>query len=137
MNKDRLTLIFFGFIISFSLFETLPKFFPSLLGLIENTDRIQEPDYHLEEPKKQLLKKPTFQNSKDWGSDIFYDRSEKYYSWFRLTGITQFQNTYKAIVNGEILNEMDRVRGFTVTEISKKKVVLKRNKYLVTLKMEE
>ena len=72
-----------------------------------------------------------------WGSDIFHDRTNVYNDWFELTGITRFEKNYKAIVNGEIISEMDRVRGFVVTNINSKKVILRRNDYIVTLKLEE
>ena len=72
-----------------------------------------------------------------WGDDIFYDRSNIYDSWFKLTGITQFQDGYKAIINGEIVHKMNRVRGFNVKEITKNRVVLERDQYSVTLKLEK
>tara|TARA_Y100001960_G_C14508701_1_gene745338 strand:+ start:168 stop:581 length:414 start_codon:yes stop_codon:yes gene_type:complete len=73
----------------------------------------------------------------DWGKDIFYDRSNIYDSWFNLTGITEFENGYKAIVNGNIVSEYNRVRGFTVKDVTKNKVTLERNQYRVTLKLEK
>jgi hypothetical protein len=72
-----------------------------------------------------------------WGEDIFYDRSNIYNSWFKLTGITQFQGGYKAIINGEIVHKMNRVRGFYVKEITENRVVLERDQYSVTLKLEK
>ena len=81
--------------------------------------------------------KPLSLGVADWGKDIFYDRSNIYNRWFKLTGITEFENGYKAIVNGEIVHEMNRVRGFTVTSITENQVVLQRNEYRVTLKMEK
>ena len=39
-----------------------------------------------------------------WGEDIFYDRSNIYNSWFKLTGITQFEDGFKAIINGQIVH---------------------------------
>ena len=71
----------------------------------------------------------------DWGNDIFYDRSDIYDSWFNLTGITEFSNGRKAIINGEILRLNERVRGFTVKKITENKVMLKRNQYHVTLNL--
>jgi len=73
----------------------------------------------------------------DWGDDIFYDRTNIYNSWFKLTGITQFEGGYKAIINGEITHELNRVRGFTVIEINKDQVALERDQYSVTLKLEK
>lgn len=72
-----------------------------------------------------------------WGDDIFYDRSNIYNSWFKLTGITQFEDGYKAIINGEIVHELNQVRGFKVKEITKNRVILERNQYSVTLKLEK
>ncbi len=73
----------------------------------------------------------------DWGDDIFYDRTNIYNSWFKLTGITQFEDGYKAIINGEITHELNRVRGFTIIEINKDHVALERDQYSVTLKLEK
>ena len=73
----------------------------------------------------------------DWGDDIFYDRTNIYNSWFKLTGITQFEDGYKAIINGEITHELNRVRGFTIIEINKDQVALERDQYSVTLKLEK
>ena len=73
----------------------------------------------------------------DWGDDIFYDRTNIYNSWFKLTGITQFEDGYKAIINEEITHELNRVRGFTVIEINKDQVALERDQYSVTLKLEK
>tara|TARA_B110000014_G_scaffold261870_1_gene254538 strand:+ start:1637 stop:2032 length:396 start_codon:yes stop_codon:yes gene_type:complete len=72
-----------------------------------------------------------------WGEDIFYDRSNIYDSWFTLTGITQFENIKKAIINGEIVQEGVRIKGFRVMQISEKTAVLKRDEYQVTLKLQE
>ena len=71
----------------------------------------------------------------NWGKDIFHDRSNVYNSWFQLTGITQFDNRYKAIVNGQIVHELSMVRGFTVKTITSNKVVLARDQYRVILKL--
>ena len=73
----------------------------------------------------------------EWSKDIFYDRSNVYDSWFTLTGITKFENGYKAIINGEIVNEMNRVRGFLVRKITQNRVQLEKNDYHVTLKLKE
>jgi len=73
----------------------------------------------------------------EWNKDIFYNRSNVYDSWFTLTGITKFENGYKAIINGEIVNEMNRVRGFLVKKITENRVQLERNDYHVTLKLKE
>ena len=72
-----------------------------------------------------------------WGRDIFYDRSYQYNSWFKLTGITQFDDGNKAIINGNIIKEQDKIKGFTISEIGKNYVILKKNKHIVTLKLKE
>ena len=71
----------------------------------------------------------------NWGKDIFHDRSNVYNSWFQLTGITRFDNGYKAIVNGQIVHELSMVRGFIVKTITSNKVVLARDQYRVILKL--
>ena len=72
-----------------------------------------------------------------WGRDIFYDRSYQYNSWFKLTGITQFEDRNKAIINGNIIKEQDKIKDFTISEIGKNYVILKKNKHIVTLKLKE
>ena len=72
---------------------------------------------------------------KDWGKDIFYDRSQIYNSWFKLTGISKMREGFKAFINGEILSEGDRIRGFTITRITSTRVTLKKNKNWLTLKL--
>ena len=72
-----------------------------------------------------------------WGRDIFYDRSYQYNSWFKLTGITQFEDGNKAIINGNIIKEQDKIKGFTISEIGTNYVILKKNKHIVTLKLKE
>lgn len=84
---------------------------------------------------RPLLKVPI--STSDWRKDIFYNRSNIYDNWFKLTGITKFENGYKAIINGEIVNETSRVRGFLVEEITQNQVKLERNDYQVNLNLEE
>ena len=72
-----------------------------------------------------------------WGKDIFYDRSNMYKNRFKLTGITLFEDGYKAIVNGDIILEGKKVQGFMVADINEDRVMLKRNKHRVTLKLEK
>tara|TARA_B100001250_G_C19807870_1_gene794252 strand:- start:461 stop:871 length:411 start_codon:yes stop_codon:yes gene_type:complete len=74
---------------------------------------------------------------KSWGKDIFYNRSYVYKSWFILTGITQFDDGNKALINGKIIHEKDKIKGFTVTQIANNYVQLKKNKHIVTLKIKE
>lgn len=80
---------------------------------------------------------PVLLKANSWGEDIFYDRSNIYNSWFKLTGITQFEGGFKAIINGQIVHEYDRVRGFRVIEIIENQVVLERDQYSVKLKLEK
>ena len=72
-----------------------------------------------------------------WGKDIFYDRSNMFKNRFKLTGITRFEDGYKAIVNGDIILEGKKVQGFMVADINEDRVMLKRNKHRVTLKLEK
>ena len=73
----------------------------------------------------------------NWGKDIFYDRSNMFKNRFKLTGITRFEDGYKAIVNGDIILEGKKVQGFMVADINEDRVMLKRNKHRVTLKLEK
>ncbi len=72
-----------------------------------------------------------------WGNDIFHDRSNIYNNKFKLTGITRFENGFKAIINDDIALKGERVQGFLVDDINENRVLLKRNKHRVTLKLEE
>ena len=80
---------------------------------------------------------PALLQANSWGEDIFYDRSNIYNSWFKLTGITQFEGGFKAIINGQIVHEYDRVRGFRVIKIIENQVILERDQYSVKLKLEK
>ena len=73
----------------------------------------------------------------NWGKDIFYDRSNMFKNRFKLTGITRFEDGYKAIINGDIILEGKQVKGFMVADINENRVMLKRNKHRVTLKLEK
>ena len=72
-----------------------------------------------------------------WGKDFFHNRSNIYDNSFNLTGITQFKNGYKAIINEQIISEGDLIENFKVTNITKNSVLLKWYKHSVTLKLEE
>ena len=72
-----------------------------------------------------------------WGKDFFHNRSNIYDNSFNLTGITQFKNGYKAIINEQIISEGDQIKNFKVTDITKNSVLLKWYKHSVTLKLEE
>ena len=75
--------------------------------------------------------------TENWGKDFFYNRSNAYESLFKLTGITRFENGFKAMINENILIEGDRIKGFTLKRIDANRVILKRGKYRVTLKLEK
>ena len=92
---------------------------------------------HSDIPKTKDKLFPIELSINKWGRDIFYDRSYQYNSWFKLTGITQFEDGNKAIINGNIIKEQDKIKGFTISEIGKNYVILKKNKHIVTLKLKE
>ncbi len=132
--REKMILIIMGLLILAVLLEALPTIYPEFDGRINNEIEPNAND------QTKVVGQPQFPISlsvNGWGKDIFHDRSNIYNSWFKLTGITEFENGYKAIVNGEIVHKMNRVRGFTVTSITETEVVLQRNEYRVTLKMEK
>ena len=88
-----------------------------------------------ETEKDIKIPKPLSLANIDWNNDIFYDRSESYRKWFKLTGISKMRDGYKAFINNEIMSEGDRIRGFLVKKITEKKVVLKKNNSSVTLRL--
>ena len=132
--REKMILIIMGLLIIAVFLEALPTIYPEFDGRINNEIEPNAND------QTKVVGQPQFPISlsvNGWGKDIFHDRSNIYNSWFKLTGITEFENGYKAIVNGEIVHKMNRVRGFTVTSITETEVVLQRNEYRVTLKMEK
>ena len=96
---------------------------------ITNIDQSTTPKADMRLPKTLSL------SNIDWNKDIFYDRSESYRKWFKLTGISKMRDGYKAFINNEIMSEGDRIRGFVVKKITEKKVVLKKNNSSVTLRL--
>ena len=88
-----------------------------------------------ETEKDIKIPKPLSLANIDWNKDIFYDRSESYRKWFKLTGISKMRDGYKAFINNEIMSEGDRIRGFVVKKITEKKVILKKNNSSVTLRL--
>ena len=88
-----------------------------------------------ETEKDVKIPKPLSLANIDWNKDIFYDRSESYRKWFKLTGISKMRDGYKAFINNEIMSEGDRIRGFIVKKITEKKVILKKNNSSVTLRL--
>jgi len=133
MRREKLILGVFLVIIIF-------VFFDALLGLKVFYKNFND-DMFLEQIEKTSTKKNIKEDIpvyvEEWTKDIFHNRSGVYNSWFKLTGITKFENGYKAIINGEILDEMSYIRGFSVEEITKNQVKLERNDYQVTLNLEE
>jgi hypothetical protein len=133
MRREKLILGVFLVIIIF-------VFFDALLGLKVFYKNFND-DMFLEQIEKTSTKKNIKEDIpvyvEEWTKDIFHNRSGVYNSWFKLTGITKFENGYKAIINGEILDEMSYIRGFSVEEITKNRVKLERNDYQVTLNLEE
>ena len=132
--REKMILIIMGLLILAVFLEALPTIYPEFDVRINNEIEPNAND------QTKVVGQPQFPISlsvNGWGKDIFHDRSNIYNSWFKLTGITEFENGYKAIVNGEIVHKMNRVRGFTVTSITETEVVLQRNEYRVTLKMEK
>ena len=132
--REKMILIIMGLLILAVFLEALPTIYPEFDGRINNEIEPNAND------QTKVVGQPQFPislSANGWGKDIFHDRSNIYNSWFKLTGITEFANGYKAIVNGEIVHKMNRVRGFTVTSITETEVVLQRNEYRVTLKMEK
>ena len=132
----REKIIFFSFLLFFVfvLKDAISVVFPSLkeITLSQNLEAIKTSEEGNSEIERLV---PPALDISDWGNDIFYDRSDIYDSWFSLTGITEFSNGRKAIINGEILRLNERVRGFTVKKITDNKVMLKRNQYHVTLNL--
>ena len=115
-----------------TIFILSPKF------KIKNSESIQSSDLKSDIGNKTIKKTyPPSLNSSGWINDIFYDRSNIYDDWFSLTGIMQFEDGKKAIINDEILRAGDRVKGFTVKKILDSQVVLTRNKYQVNLNLEK
>ena len=132
----REKIIFFSFLLFFVfvLKDAISVVVPSLkkITLSQNLEAIKTNEEGNSEIERSV---PPALDISDWGNDIFYDRSDIYDSWFSLTGITEFSNGRKAIINGEILRLNERVRGFTVKKITENKVMLKRNQYHVTLNL--
>tara|TARA_Y100000589_G_C27015547_1_gene572642 strand:- start:250 stop:663 length:414 start_codon:yes stop_codon:yes gene_type:complete len=135
--KEKIIVISFFLILSFVILDVFTLLFLHPKIFESSNDIILEPSDSLSDVNNKETYRRIPLSISGWGSDIFHDRTNVYNDWFELTGITRFEKNYKAIVNGEIISEMDRVRGFIVTKINSKKVILRRNDYIVTLKLEE
>ena len=131
---------------------TLGYFLASIffLGLI-NIERISEmlsillvdkseqfkPSEKLESLNFEQVNTLTMLPVDEWGKDIFYDRHNKYSNYFKLMGITYFQDCCKAIINNKIVMVGDHIDGFKVIDINELHALLKRGKYTITLKLEK
>ena len=137
MKREKITLGFFIVV----LLALLLEFF---LGLITGINRKSHPvvaqNSSLTE-KFSILdtssSEPIKLSVNSWGRDFFYNRSNIYDNSFNLTGITQFNHGYKAIINEQIISEGDKIENFRVKNITKNSVLLKWYKHSVTLKLEE
>ena len=135
--REKIILSLVALVIGAVFIEFLPIMFPSINARFYKAG---SQEYSILENQKHLESSdsnPVPLSVGGWGKDIFHDRSNVYNSWFKLTGITRFENGYKAIINGEIVHERTRVRGFKVTKITYNQVVLQRNEYRVTLKLQQ
>ena len=136
MIREKTILAMVFIIFSLVAIETIFIFSPKFK--IKNSEPIQSSDLVSDIGNKKIKKTPPPSlNSSGWINDIFYDRSNIYDDWFSLTGIMQFEDGKKAIINDEILRTGDRVKGFTVKKILDNQVVLTRNKYQVNLNLEK
>ena len=137
MKREKVTLGFF--IVVF-----LALFLEFFLGLIIGTNTKSQPvvpqNLSLTEKFSSLdtsSSEPIKLSVNSWGRDFFHNRSNIYDNSFNLTGITQFNHGYKAIINEQIVNEGEKIENFRVTDITKNSVLLKWYKHSVTLKLEE
>ena len=137
MKREKITLGFFIVVL-------LALFLELFLGLITGTNSKPQPmvtqDSSTTE-KFSILDPSTSEPIKlsvnSWGRDFFHNRSNIYDNSFNLTGINQFNNGYKAIINEQIISEGNQIENFKVTNITKNSVLLKWYKHSVTLKLEE
>jgi len=137
MIREKITLSFF-IVVLLALFleffldlitRTNSKSQPVVAQNASLTEKISILDNSSSEPIKLSV------NS--WGRDFFHNRSNIYDNSFNLTGITQFNHGYKAIINEQIVSEGEEIENFRVTDITKNSVLLKWYKHSVTLKLEE
>ena len=95
--REKMILIIMGLLILAVFLEALPTIYPEFDGRINNEI---EPNANDQTKVVGQPQSPISLSVNGWGKDIFHDRSNIYNSWFKLTGITEFENGYKAIVNG-------------------------------------
>ena len=134
MIREKLIFGFFVLTICLVFRDTMSFMLPSFKKQPQSQNTLDEyrEEVELSEGGQSVL---SFLSTSAWGNDIFYDRTDIYDNWFTLTGITEFSDGRKAIINNEILRLNERVRGFTVKQITENNVVLKRNEYYVTLNL--
>ena len=135
IKREKIILYVVGFIILIISYDLI-----SIIFFDYSTYSIQKKEKQSISDKSEIIAKETGPISlsiESWGKDIFYNRSYKYKSWFNLTGITRFEDVNKAIINGNILHEKDKIKGFTIKRIANNYVILKKNKHTVTLKIKE
>tara|TARA_X000001036_G_scaffold145221_2_gene138080 strand:+ start:3073 stop:3483 length:411 start_codon:yes stop_codon:yes gene_type:complete len=132
--REKLIFGFFVLTICLVFRDTMSFMLPSFKKQPQSQNTLDEyrEEVELSEGGQSVL---SFLSTSAWGNDIFYDRTDIYDNWFTLTGITEFSDGRKAIINNEILRLNERVRGFTVKQITENNVVLKRNEYYVTLNL--
>ena len=136
MRREKFVIAAFLIILSIVTTETIYIFF-------EKPNKSTSEKYSGRNVKPEMIKQkkekttPPMLSASGWDKDIFYDRSNIYDYWFSLTGIIEFDNGRKAIINDEILRIGEKVKGFTVINISENQVLLTKNKYQVTLNLEQ
>ena len=136
MRREKIIIVAFLIVLGIVFIETFFMFFPRpIKNTSEKHTRINA---QLEEIKKKKVKsKPPTLNVSGWSKDIFYDRSSIYDHRFSLTGIIEFDNERKVIINEKILRVGEKEKGFTVADISVNQVLLTKNKHQVTLNLEQ
>ena len=137
MKQEKIILGFF-IVVLLALF--LELFFGLITGINSKAQPVVAQNSSLTEKFSILdtsFSQPIKLSVNSWGRDFFHNRSRIYDNSFNLTGITQFKNGYKAIVNEQIISEGDQIENFKVTDISENSVLLKWYKHSVTLKLEE
>ena len=136
MRREKFIIAVFLIILSIVTTETIYIFF-------EKSNKSTSEKYSKRNVKPEMIKQKkektisSMLSASGWNKDIFYDRSNIYDHWFSLTGIIEFDNGRKAIINDEILRIGEKVKGFTVINISENQVLLTKNKYQVTLNLEQ
>ena len=135
IKREKIILYAVGFIILIISYDLISTIFFDY-----STYPIQKKEKRSIVDKSEIIAKktgPISLSMESWGKDIFYNRSYKYKNWFNLTGITRFEDLNKAIINGNILHEKDKIKGFTIEKIANDYVILNKNKHTVTLKIKE